>query len=95
MEWKTIALTVFLVSLCFLAIPIRVDPDPTEQDVKLFQAYIAEYEKPYKSDPEEYEKKFSHFQVLIFFVTGNALSDDKHRVCKQSVEFKIIVSNFS
>lgn len=65
MEWKTILLTVFVVSLCFLAIPIRVEPDTSLQDAKLFEAYVADYKKPYKSDPAEYEKRFGRFQVSL------------------------------
>lgn len=62
MEWKTIAFTILVVSLCFLAIPIKVDPDNNE-DIKLFQNYVVRYNKSYRNDPSEYEERFKRFQV--------------------------------
>ncbi|KOC67021.1 Cathepsin O [Habropoda laboriosa] len=62
MEWRTVALTVLVVSLCFLAIPIRVEPDTNNEDVKLFQNYVTRYNKSYKNNPTEYEEKFKRFQ---------------------------------
>ncbi|XP_006622333.2 cathepsin O-like [Apis dorsata] len=61
MEWKTIAFTILVVSLCFLAIPIKVDPDNNE-DIKLFQNYVVRYNKSYRNNPSEYEERFKHFQ---------------------------------
>lgn len=66
MEWKTIALTIFLISLCFVAIPIKVEPDTSLEDAKLFEAYVKDYKKPYKNDPNEYERRFGKFQVRYF-----------------------------
>ncbi|KZC04434.1 Cathepsin O [Dufourea novaeangliae] len=62
MEWRTVALTVLIVSLCFLAIPIRIGKDTSGEDVKLFKSYITEYNKSYRYDPEEYEERFKRFQ---------------------------------
>lgn len=62
MEWKTIAFTILVVSLCFLAIPIKVDPDNNE-DIKLFQNYVIRYNKSYRNNPSEYEERFKRFQV--------------------------------
>lgn len=70
MEWKTILLTIGALSLLFLAIPIRVEPDTEAQDVKLFQAYVVDHNKSYKSNPEEYEKRYQRFKVrfsVIFY----------------------------
>ena len=75
MEWRTIVLTTLIVSLLFLAIPIRIDPSngDSTKEAKLFQAYVFEYKKPYRHDPAEYQKRFSKFQVncsvvLLFFL---------------------------
>nr|XP_031839997.1 cathepsin O-like isoform X2 [Nomia melanderi]XP_031839998.1 cathepsin O-like isoform X2 [Nomia melanderi] len=62
MEWKTVVYIVLIVSLCFLAIPIRVDPDHNSEDVKLFETYVARYNKSYRNNPEEYEERFKQFQ---------------------------------
>ncbi|XP_014216443.1 cathepsin O [Copidosoma floridanum] len=65
MEWKTIGLAILIISLCFFAIPIRVEPEKNLEDVKLFEAYVKEYKKPYKSNPEEYERRFERFQLSL------------------------------
>ena len=63
MEWRTVAFIVLVVSLCFLAIPIRVDPDTSNEDIKLFQNYVTRYNRSYRNDPSEYEERFKRFQV--------------------------------
>lgn len=66
MEWRTVAFTVLAVSLCFLAIPVKVGPDPpdsTSEDIKLFEGYVTRYNKSYKHDAAEYEERFKRFQV--------------------------------
>ncbi|KAJ8668710.1 hypothetical protein QAD02_010373 [Eretmocerus hayati] len=80
MEWKTIGLTLLVVSLCLLAIPIHVNNGPEEklaassgteiQDaeakvVKLFESYVAEHKKPYRNNPSEYQKRFAVFQQSL------------------------------
>ncbi|KAK2584739.1 hypothetical protein KPH14_007070 [Odynerus spinipes] len=62
MEWKTVAVTILVVSLCFLAIPIRVGPDHSSEDIKLFESYVARYNKSYRGDPTEYSERFERFQ---------------------------------
>ncbi|KAG7198462.1 hypothetical protein KM043_005844 [Ampulex compressa] len=62
MEWRTVTLTVLVVSLCFLAIPVRVGPDTTSEDAKLFESYVARYNKSYRHDPPQYQRKFEQFQ---------------------------------
>lgn len=62
MEWRTVALTVLVVSLCFLAIPIKVGPDTTVEDQKLFSGYIARYNKSYQNDSIECQERFKRFQ---------------------------------
>ncbi|XP_034170904.2 cathepsin O [Osmia lignaria lignaria] len=62
MEWRTVALTVLVVSLCFFAIPIRVDPDTNNEDIKLFKNYVSRYNKTYRNKPTEYEERFQRFQ---------------------------------
>lgn len=57
------ALTVLVVSLCFLAIPIRVEPDASNEEIKLFQNYVTHYNKSYRNNPTEYEGRFKRFQV--------------------------------
>ncbi|XP_076641409.1 cathepsin O [Halictus rubicundus] len=62
MEWKTVVLAAVIVSLCFLGIPIRVGPDVSPKDVKLFEDYVTRYNKSYRDKPEEYETRFKRFQ---------------------------------
>ncbi|CAK9825959.1 Cathepsin O [Anthophora retusa] len=62
MEWRTVALTVLVVSLCFLAIPIRVEPDTNNEEIKLFQNYVTRYNKSYRNNLTEYEERFKRFQ---------------------------------
>ncbi|XP_015190710.1 PREDICTED: cathepsin O-like [Polistes dominula] len=62
MEWKTVAVTILVVSLCFLAIPIRVGPDNNDKDMKLFENYVARYNKSYRKNPTEYSNRFQRFQ---------------------------------
>ncbi|XP_033223721.1 cathepsin O-like [Belonocnema kinseyi] len=62
MEWKTVVLTVLIVSLCFFAVPIRVGPNTSDQDLKLFKNYVIRFNKSYRHNPEEYDKRFQRFQ---------------------------------
>uniref|UniRef100_A0A0C9QKQ4 PAPA3 protein n=1 Tax=Fopius arisanus TaxID=64838 RepID=A0A0C9QKQ4_9HYME len=62
MEWKTVALALLVISLGFLAIPIRVPPDTSTEDVNLFKTYVSYYNKSYRHNPDEYERKFKGFQ---------------------------------
>ncbi|XP_063992142.1 cathepsin O-like isoform X1 [Diachasmimorpha longicaudata] len=62
MEWKTVAATALVISLGFLAIPIKVAPDTSVEDVRLFETYVSYYNKSYRHDPEEYGRKFGRFQ---------------------------------
>ncbi|XP_068970681.1 cathepsin O-like [Bombus flavifrons] len=65
MEWRTVAVIVLVVSLCFLAIPIRVSPDTSNGDLKLFQNYVMRYNKSYRNDPTEYEERFKRFRKSL------------------------------
>ncbi|KAL2727743.1 cathepsin O-like isoform X2 [Vespula maculifrons] len=62
MEWRTVAVTILVVTLCFFAIPIRVGPDNNSEDIKLFENYVARYNKSYKNNPIEYSDRFERFQ---------------------------------
>ncbi|XP_015514839.1 cathepsin O-like [Neodiprion lecontei] len=62
MEWKTVITTIAVVSLCFLAIPIKIEPDNTESDLKLFKTYVEKFKKSYTRSPAEYEERFRKFQ---------------------------------
>ncbi|XP_047352185.1 cathepsin O-like isoform X2 [Vespa velutina] len=62
MEWRTVAVTILVVTLCFLAIPIRIGPDNNNEDIKLFENYVARYNKSYKNNPTEYSDRFERFQ---------------------------------
>ncbi|XP_043492580.1 cathepsin O-like [Polistes fuscatus] len=62
MEWKTVAATILIVSLCFLVIPIRVGPDNNGEDMKLFENYVVRYNKTYRKNPTEYSDRFKRFQ---------------------------------
>lgn len=54
--------TIGLVSLCFLAIPIKIGPDTTDQDLKLFKEYVENFNKSYRHLPTEYDTRFRKFQ---------------------------------
>nr|XP_033323571.1 cathepsin O-like isoform X1 [Megalopta genalis] len=78
MEWRTIVLTVLAVSLCFAVIPIRVGPDVSTEDVKLFEDYVTRYNKSYKNEPEEYDKRFKRFQRSLRHIdTMNGLRSSR------------------
>ncbi|XP_008547449.1 cathepsin O [Microplitis demolitor] len=69
MEWRTVAVSVFMISLCFLVIPIRVPSSSSsntiDDDIRLFESYIVRYNKSYRHDPIEYDKRFKHFQISL------------------------------
>ena len=58
--------TVLIVSLCFFAVPIRVGPSKFDQDLKLFKDYVVQFNKSYRHNPDEYDKRFERFQVSAF-----------------------------
>ncbi|XP_025601722.2 cathepsin O-like [Athalia rosae] len=65
MEWKTLIGVIGIVSLCFLAIPIKIE-SPTEiQDLKLFEEYVANFNKSYRHNPAEYHARFEKFQKSL------------------------------
>lgn len=63
MEWRTVLFTALLISCGFLVIPIRVTPKTSGKDVHLFESYVTKYNKTYRHNPDEYEKRFQRFQV--------------------------------
>ncbi|KAK0167579.1 hypothetical protein PV327_004958 [Microctonus hyperodae] len=65
MEWRTILVTILVISLCFLAIPIKVPSKNHEENVRLFESYILHYNKSYRYNPSEYEKRFERFQKSL------------------------------
>ncbi|OAD61198.1 Cathepsin O [Eufriesea mexicana] len=65
MEWKTVAFIVLVVSLCFLAIRIKVYPDNSNADSKLFENYVTRFNKSYTNDSSEYEERFKRFQKSL------------------------------
>ncbi|XP_011646892.2 cathepsin O-like isoform X1 [Pogonomyrmex barbatus] len=65
MEWRTVAVIVLVVSLCFFIVPIKVGPDKTVEDAKLFADYIARYNKTYRNDSTEYKERFDNFQKSL------------------------------
>lgn len=44
-------------------IPIKVKPDKSVENVKLFEDYIVRYNKSYKNDTQKYNQRFECFQV--------------------------------
>lgn len=63
MEWRTVAVIVLVVSLCFFIVPIRIGPDKAAEDAELFAKYVARYNKSYRDDLTEYNERFERFQV--------------------------------
>lgn len=68
MEWKTVAWTILIIFLLLVVIPFNLNrgKDTTDEDLKLFEDYVGKYQKPYKHDPSEYQRRFSKFQVGEF-----------------------------
>lgn len=52
-----------ILGLLFFVIPIRIEPDTTDSDLKLFEKYVADYNKSYRDLPTEYSARFVKFQV--------------------------------
>ncbi|XP_029674629.1 cathepsin O-like isoform X2 [Formica exsecta] len=65
MEWRTVVVIILVVSLCFFMIPIKVEPDKNIEDAKLFDNYVAQYNKSYKNDSAEYKERFERFQKSL------------------------------
>ncbi len=63
--WKNAVCALGLLSLCFLAIPIRVkEPDPVEKE---FLQFIQKHNKSYVNDPVEYARRLEYFKVALPF----------------------------
>lgn len=78
MEWRTVVVIVLVVSLCFFMIPIKVQPDKNTEDAKLFENYIAQYNKFYKNDSAEYKERFERFLVNDKFSRNSSLKIDRN-----------------
>ncbi|XP_043481751.1 cathepsin O-like [Leptopilina heterotoma] len=65
MQWKTVVLTILIVSLCFFAVPIRIGPNTSDQELKLFKSYVVRFNKSYRHNPDEYDKRFYRFQKSL------------------------------
>jgi hypothetical protein len=69
LTWKTVVAAVGIFSLCFLGIPVTVDPP---QDVALQQSYmlyLTAHNKSYEQNSVDFVSKLSHFQVnKILFI---------------------------
>lgn len=60
---KNILLCLGLLSLCFVAIPVRVNgTDSVEQE---FWKFIVLHKKPYMMNSTEYEERLQNFRVSI------------------------------
>lgn len=47
----------------FLYRAIKVGPDKASEDAELFAKYVGRYNKSYRNDSAEYNKRFECFQV--------------------------------
>lgn len=67
-DFKEVGIVLFLISLCFIAIPIRIDKtlENIEND---FKQFVVRFNKSYRHDPLEYEKRFHVFQVSSIYLT--------------------------
>lgn len=64
-----------LVSLCFVVIPVKIDVNDSNDEVPVeiqFQSFVRKYNKTYRYNPSEYEKRFLVFQET--FKTINELN---------------------
>ncbi|XP_059484535.1 cathepsin O-like [Neocloeon triangulifer] len=59
-KWKTALSAVAVFSLCFLGIPIRVDPP--DKNMQSYLKFLAARNRSYVQDSDEFEKKFIHFR---------------------------------
>ncbi|KAL1459990.1 hypothetical protein WDU94_011931 [Cyamophila willieti] len=57
---KNVLFIVFLIALCFLAIPVKVDKPSLDQKLELFQSFQQRYKKTYSKD--EHETRFKNFE---------------------------------
>lgn len=67
LTWKTVVAAVGIFSLCFLGIPVTVDPP---QDVAVQQSYmlfLQAQNKSYERNSVDFVSKLSHFQVQNTF----------------------------
>lgn len=72
-KWWNWVLAVVLLSLLLIAIPISYSGANRKQQMKLkFDKYIEKFNKSYKNNPEEYERRFQHF-VVSFYTIYNYL----------------------
>ncbi|XP_011868079.1 PREDICTED: cathepsin O-like [Vollenhovia emeryi] len=65
MEWRTVVVIVLVVSLCFFIVPIKVKPDKAVEDAELFAKYVERYNKSYRDNLAEYNKRFECFQQSL------------------------------
>ncbi|CAG9571896.1 unnamed protein product [Danaus chrysippus] len=64
-KWWNWILVVALVCLLFVAIPLSY-PDRTKETLRpMFDEYIENFNKTYKDDPAEYEKRLEHFVASV------------------------------
>ncbi|XP_066599410.1 cathepsin O-like isoform X2 [Prorops nasuta] len=67
MEWKTLGKAFLIISLSLLVIPIRIGRNSKSGagEIKLFESYVARYNKTYRHNPEEYGRRFERFQKSL------------------------------
>lgn len=67
-DFKEVGIVLFLISLCFIAIPIRIDK--TLEDIENdFKQFVVRFNKSYRYDPLEYENRFHVFQVSFIYLS--------------------------
>ncbi|CAH2087833.1 unnamed protein product [Euphydryas editha] len=65
-KWWNWFLAFALVSLLFIAIPLTYPRTKTKEQLRpLFDSYIEKFNKSYKNNPEEYEKRLEHFCASV------------------------------
>lgn len=60
-------LAVALFCFLFVAIPLSLSGEPTEEELKpIFEEYVKKFNKTYQN-PDEYQARFQHFVVSILY----------------------------
>jgi len=64
--WKTVLAGVAVFSLCFLGIPVRIEPPNSNSSVLLQRSYVRylqTYNRSYAQDTTDFQLKMTQFEV--------------------------------
>lgn len=62
-ECKSIFVKVFIIFLCFFAVPFKIPKPKVSEERLLFKSYTNKFNKSYSLNSSEYEIRFQNFKV--------------------------------